>query len=132
MTGSAYDLAKDTPFALSWTPAGTNVGSKIHVKLDISHHGGTKGKIECDTADTGALSIDKSLITTLLNLGVAGFPSVIVTRQAQSATTTGAGRVQLEINATVEHDVNVAGLSSCNADEDCDDGKTCQDNLTCG
>lgn len=131
LTGSAYDLKKDTDFVLAWTKAGSAANSKIHVKLDISHHGGTKGKIECDTDDNGALTIDKSLVTTLLNLGVAGFPSVIVTRQSIGETSTRLGRVQLDISATVEHQVTVEGLTSCNADEDCPDGQTCQDNLTC-
>jgi hypothetical protein len=121
-SGQALDLA--------WTK-GAAGNSKIHVKLDISHHGGSKGQIECDADDAGSLSISATLIGKLLDLGVAGYPTVIVTRQAVGATTISAGRVELVVSSVVEQAVTVDGLTSCTDDDDCPMGQTCQTDLTC-
>ena len=115
---------------LSWAKGATS-DAKIHVKLDISHHGGSKGQIECDTADSGALSVSAALVTKLLNLGVAGYPTVIVTRHSTGSTVIAAGRVDLEVSSVVEQAVTVEGLASCTSDDDCATGQTCQNDLTC-
>jgi len=130
LTSTELALKSGQPLDLTWTK-GLAGNSKIHVKLDISHHGGTKGQIECDTDDSGSLSIAAPLIGKLLNLGVAGYPTVIVTRQAVGATTISAGRVELVVSSVVEQAVTIDGLKSCTKDVDCDPGQTCQTDLTC-
>jgi hypothetical protein len=87
--------------------------------------------IECDTEDTGSLEISAALVTKLLDLGVAGFPTVIVTREAVGSVTIAPGRVDLIVSSVVEHAVQVSGLTSCSADTDCPSGQTCQSDLTC-
>ena len=124
-------LAEDTPLTLTWDPAADPDRSHIHVKLDISHHGGSKGMIECDTADNGALELDGALITELLDLGVAGFPSIIVTRSAVGSAAVTAGRIDLVLSSKVEFFVEIAGVVSCTDTSECPDGQTCQDDLTC-
>ena len=119
------------PLKLTWTPPGKAGISRIHVKLDISHHGGTKGMIECDAEDTGSLELSAALVTKLLDLGVAGFPTVIVTRKAVSSVTIAPGRVDLIVSSVVEHAVQISGLTSCSSDSDCTGGQTCQNDLTC-
>lgn len=131
LTNKTIALADDTPVTLTWTPAADPDKSTIHVKLDISHHGGTKGMIECDTADSGSLELPGALITELLDLGVAGFPSIIVTRRAVGSAAIAAGRVDLVVSSKVEHFVDIEGVVSCSADTDCPDDQTCQDDLTC-
>jgi hypothetical protein len=124
-------LARDQPLALSWTKSSMTGLSSIHVKLDISHHGGTKGMIECDSDDAGSLTIAGELITKLLDLGVAGFPTIIVTRHSDGSTKIAPGTVTLAIASVVETAVEVPGLSSCTEDTDCQSGKSCQSDLTC-
>lgn len=123
------DAAAD--IALSWIPAGGSVDSEVHVKLDISHHGGTKGMIECVTADSGGLDVSAALVSGLLDLGVAGFPTIIITRRATSSVTTSAGRVDLVVSSGIEEAVIVEGVVSCTDDSECADGQTCQADLTC-
>ena len=130
LTSTDLALKSGQALSLAWTK-GAESSAKIHVKLDISHHGGSKGQIECDTADSGALTISGALITKLLNLGVAGFPTVIVTRHVIGSTVIPAGRVELEISSTVEQGVTVDGLKSCTDKGDCPDGQDCQNDLTC-
>jgi hypothetical protein len=128
----AYALATGSPLALAWTAPGAAIGSRVKVHLDISHHGGSKGRIECDVDDTGSLSIPASLITKLVNLGVAGFPTVSVSRVFSSEATIPPGKVSLTITAPIERAVTVPGVESCTTDTECTAPKTCQDDLTCG
>jgi hypothetical protein len=124
-------LEEGEPLELTWEAAADPRASSIHLKLDISHHGGSKGMIECDQDDTGTLSIPAALVTELLGLGVAGFPTVIVTRSASARTSVGSGDVALTIASTIERGVTVPGVESCTDDAQCPTGETCQADLTC-
>ena len=123
-------LSDSTPVTLAWT-AGNNQAARILVELDISHHGGTKGKIECDVADTGSLTIAGSLLGKLLDLGVAGFPSIKVSRVLTSSASVGAGEVSLRVYADVERQVQIPGVMSCSEPADCPVGKSCGSDLLC-
>jgi hypothetical protein len=131
ITTKSFALAPDQALALTWTPAAEPTHSTLHVKLDISHHGGSKGMITCDTPDTGSLEIGAPLITELLALGAAGYPTIIVTRQAVGSATIAEGRIDLVLASSLEYAVTVPGVTSCTDDVDCSDGKTCQSDLTC-
>ncbi len=126
LSSDALELTHDAPLVLNWT-AGDVPEARITVKLDISHHGGSQGKIECEAPDTGQLELDAALVSSLLDLGVAGFPTVIVTRKSSGAN----GNVQLVVSSTIERAVEIEGLTSCNDDSDCADG-VCRADLTCG
>ncbi|WP_437576201.1 hypothetical protein [Sorangium sp. So ce887] len=124
-------IEPDAAVQLAWAPPGQAGISTVRVTLDISHHGGTKGKIECTAEDTGSLDLPASLVTQLLDLGVAGFPSIIATRESVGSTTISPGRVDLVISSQLERPVEVTGLTSCNDSSQCPDGQTCQSDLTC-
>ncbi len=130
ITNTTIALQSGTPLALTWI-APTATGSKIHIKLDISHHGGSKGKIECDVADSGSVSIASGLITQLLGLGAAGYPTIIVTRATTGSAAIAAGRIDLVAASTVEKPVVVPGVTSCTQTDECPMGQTCQPDLTC-
>lgn len=133
LTITATDLELDVNKALelTWNAASAPEASKIHVKLDISHHGGSRGQIICETSDSGAVTISAALMTELIGLGVAGFPSVIMTRSSTGSTQIEVGRVELAVTSKSERFVTVAGFESCTEDEDCEEGQTCQADLTC-
>lgn len=131
LTSAALQLLSGQPMTLTWTAAGQAGLSTIHVKLDISHHGGSKGMIECDSADTGSLVVPAGLLTQLINLGVAGFPSVIITRSAVGSAVIEPGRVDLVISSEVERELEVPGVISCTDTSQCPGGQSCQTDLTC-
>ncbi|WP_437546341.1 hypothetical protein WME97_42025 [Sorangium sp. So ce367] len=131
LLNETIELEPDQPLQLEWTPPGQAGISKVYVKLDISHHGGTKGMIECNVEDTGSLDVPASLVKQLLDLGVAGFPTIIVTRKSVGSTTIPPGRVDLVVSSQIEQAVMIAGLTSCNDDSQCPEGQTCQSDLTC-
>ena len=121
-----YPLERGKGIDLAWKPAASGGNTRVQVKLDISHHGGTRGKIECDVADSGALTIPASLTDALTDLGTAGFPTIVVTRSAVTSTTTRLGRVDLRVYMYVESDVHIPGLISCDGNADCPMGQTCE------
>ena len=118
------------PLALTWT-AGKGDVARIEVKVDISHHGGTKGKIECDVPDNGSLEIGASLVTKLIDLGVAGFPTVAITRASTGSTPIAPGKVLFRVIAGVTRDLEVAGFQSCNDKIECPTGKLCLPSFVC-
>ena len=122
-------LADGKPILLRWTPPGKDVGSIIAVTVDISHHGGAKGKIECQTADNGSLDIAASLVDALKALGVSGFPSIEITRKTVSANDK--VQVNFEIESLITKPLSIPGLISCAGEGDCPEGKTCQQDLQC-
>jgi hypothetical protein len=118
-------IDKDQPMPLRWTKSGQPGTSGIEVKLDISHHGGSKGQINCDTADSGAIDIPAKLITALIGLGVAGDPTVSIIRKAVGYAQLPTGRIAFLVTSSNEQPVVVAGFISCNEKEPCPAGKTC-------
>ena len=131
LTNASLPLAAGQALTLTWKAASNPKASRIHVKLDISHHGGSRGAVTCDSDDTGSVTISGDLMTKLLALGVAGYPTVIVTRTSTGTASLTKGHVELRVSSEVETPVQIAGLESCGSDEDCPTGKTCQADLTC-
>ncbi len=129
LAASPLRLEAGVALALAWT-APAQSGQSVRVHLDISHHGGTKGKVQCITADDGSVTIGADLITRLLALGVAGYPTIVVTRYATGSSVIRAGRVDLTVSSEVEAPVEVPNLRSCTSDTECDGGM-CRDDLTC-
>lgn len=132
ISGGTVALEVGKPLSLSWEPPQSVAQhQRMEVKLDISHHGGTKGAITCEAEDTGALEIDADLISQLVALGVAGFPSISLKRVASGSTEIAPGTVRLRVESEVVRDVTLPGVVSCQKTADCPDGRACQTNLTC-
>lgn len=129
LSNAALTLQSGMPLELTW-PAGS-ANARIKAKLDISHHGGTRGMITCDTADDGSLTISSTLTTKLIALGVSGFPTVIMRRERVGSTVIAAGRVDLTIGSELEQAVSIPGLISCTDTAECPSGQTCQSDLRC-
>jgi hypothetical protein len=116
------------PVALAWEPA-DEPSARIHVKLDIAHHGGRKGEIQCDVADNGSFSIPAALVTKLVNLGLAGFPTIGVKRIVKATSAEQPG-LTLVMAAPLERAVDT-GVTSCLEPTDCADGQTCTEAKIC-
>jgi hypothetical protein len=122
------------PVSLTWDPPGSaedpsQSTTRIQILLDISHHGGKRGDILCDVPDSGSYTIPQNMVAALVDLGLAGFPSVILTRRSTGTTTL--PEVNFIVAATVERPVDT-GVHSCLNDEDCPGGQTCnRQTVTC-
>ena len=128
---TSYPLVRDTALELTWTPPSSCDATTVAVLLDISHHGQSKGKVECRTADDGEMAIAPALVTQLLDLGVSGYPTVIAERQSRGSVHLPNGNVELVVESRSEVAISIDGLVSCNDDSSCPEGTTCQSDLVC-
>ena len=122
-------LADGQPIPLRWTPPAKAIGSKVTVKVDLSHHGGIKGKIECETEDDGSLDIDAKLVDGLKALGVSGFPYIEVARQSVGIHSS--LDIDFEIQSPITKGLTIPGVISCNGDEECPGTLKCQPDFQC-
>ncbi len=115
------------PIVLKWEPPSNPGNSTISIKIDISHHGGTKGIIECECPDNGSVEIPAVLLGKLKALGMAGFPKIEITRRATGTSSTTNAKIMLE--STVTKLVHIPGLISCwgDSEDECPDGQVCED-----
>lgn len=113
---------------VSWLPPEDPEGSRIRIGLDISHHGGKKGEIACDVPDTGELVIPESLVTQLVELGLAGYPTINVNRVSVGQA---GSNVSLIVSSDVTRPVDT-GVMSCQEDSECPDGQICKPVGICG
>ncbi|MDC0706938.1 hypothetical protein POL68_00480 [Stigmatella sp. ncwal1] len=118
--------------AVSWTPPSDPGAARIQIVMDLAHHGGIAASLECDAVpDSGSYVIPAGLITKLLDVGVAGFPKITISRRTADSTDTSAGCVELLVLSQTERELTLPGLVSCSSDEDCPTGQSCQSDLTC-
>ena len=125
VTSSAITLQSGTAFTLTWTPS-TVAGASINLEFDLSHHGGSKGKVICETSDSGSLQVSSALVDSLLALGVTGYPKADVTRVITGTTPVGSGQAQLKLYSDQSFVVQIPNLVSCQNDTECPTGQTCQ------
>jgi hypothetical protein len=124
ITTTSFALESGKAFALTWTP-GAIADARVTVELDLSHHGGSKGQLRCTTADTGSLQISATMVKTLMDLGVTGFPWLTVTRAMTGKAAVGSGQAQLKVYSDERYILEIPGLKSCDRDTDCPTGQTC-------
>lgn len=122
-------LEDGKPVLLRWTPPAQPSNSRISVDMDISHHGGSRGMIECEGPDTGEMEIDGGLVDQLKALGISGFPKLEIARKATGVNPE--FEVELVLESRVVKYLTIPGIISCGDDPDCPDGQTCQDDLQC-
>jgi len=117
------------PVHLTWKPAAA-AGARVRIGLDLAHHGGKKGEIDCDVPDTGSFDIPEPLITKLISLGLAGFPTISVSRVSVGSDA-GQPHVELIVSQSVLRAIDT-GVTSCQEDGECTAPETCRDDKTCG
>jgi hypothetical protein len=123
-------VASGKGVALTWAPPGKSGISRVKIKLDVAHHGGKKGEIVCDIADTGSFEIPASLVTKLVSLGLAGFPTIVVDRVSTASADKQSG-VKLVVSSSTERPVDTGVISCSSDDKQCPAGQTCQADLSC-
>jgi len=128
---STIALVKGKDIDLKWTPPATPGNSSIYVLIDITYHGGTRAKIECETADDGELKIPAAMLDKLQTYGLSGFPRIDVERHA--VVVDEVVKSKLLIVSTVTYGLAIEGLISCNGVEDCPagEGYTCTGDRRC-
>ena len=114
---------------LRWEVASDPSQSTIHYLVDVSHHGGIKGKIEGTCPDNGAFTIPATLLDQLKSFGIFGYPKIEVTRQASGINATVKAKIVMESKVTLL--LSIPGYYSCMDDTECPNGMTCGDGFLC-
>lgn len=132
VTQAEASLVRGQALGIDWTP-GVNASARVRFVLDLAHHGGIAASVECEGVDDdGHFEIPARLVDALIDIGVAGFPTLTLTRRTADSATITPGCVELSVEHEVVVPVVVPGVTSCVSDEECPDGQTCQFDLTCG
>jgi hypothetical protein len=115
---------------LEWTPPKQQGSTTLTAVFDISYHGGTRGKIVCETPDDGSEDVAGFLVEELKALGISGFPKIEVTRKTRS-TTESPIKVDIVVESLVTKMLSIPGIISCNSDADCPEGQYCAFDFRC-
>jgi hypothetical protein len=118
-----------SPVKITWTPPAQPAISRVYIHLDIAHHGGKKGEVNCDVPDNGSYDMPAGIISKLISLGLAGFPTINV-RRYFAATAASEPNVKIQIDTDLEREVDT-GVTSCNDDSQCTPPAKCQADKTC-
>jgi hypothetical protein len=118
---------------IRWAPPADSAASHIIVRVDISHHGGQKGELLCETDDDGELELPAALVQGLVDLGVAGYPTIQVVRESKTTLPQAPG-IALAISSSITLELDIPGITSCSEpgqQDVCGEGELCQANKLC-
>lgn len=119
LSANSYMIDTGTALEIKWTAGSAAVGAKVNLGLNISKHGGSAGYLSCDVGDTGSYTIPADLITELINLGVAGFPQLTITRTTTGEAPVSTGAIEFVVKAVAIPNLQVKGYCSCFNDGEC-------------
>jgi hypothetical protein len=117
------------PLQIQWELPGVSGISRIHVLIDISYHGGSKGKIEGDCEDNGSLTIAASLLDKLKSYGISGFPKIEIYRRSTSVSA--AAKIKVVFESKIVRFLSIPGIISCNSNVPCPEGQYCGPDQRC-
>lgn len=125
----SFPCGEGQAIELKWEPPSINLHTIILVMVDISYHGGTKAKIECECEDNGKLTIPAFLLDKLKGFGISGYPKIEVSRRAVAYDPTSKARFIIESRITKF--LSIPGIISCSEDTQCPEGEYCANDQRC-
>jgi hypothetical protein len=125
----AVQPRRDVP--VSWQPPEDPGPARVHLNLNINHHGSSTNWVECDVPDSGSASVPAGLVDELLARGQSGFPTLTVTRRSASSTQIEPGCVELLVRSESVSDVELDNFRSCSRADECRPGESCGPEFFC-
>jgi hypothetical protein len=114
------------PVVVTWQAPEVAGPARVHLNLNINHHGSNSEWIECDALDEGRAEIPVGLVDELLTRGQTGFPTLTATRRTASSIVIEPGCVELLVSSEVTSDVRLDNFTSCSNAADCAPGQSCR------
>ncbi|HKO91391.1 MAG TPA: hypothetical protein VJU61_09575 [Polyangiaceae bacterium] len=114
------------PVLVTWQAPEAAGPARVHLNLNINHHGSNSEWIECDAADEGSAMIPAGLVDALLARGQSGFPTLTATRRTASSVLIEPGCVELLVSSEITSDVSLDDFTSCSDASDCAPGQSCR------
>ncbi len=133
LTDKNVPVAAGSALQVNWKPMPQSGPTMVRIVLNINLHGTAAGtRISCLVEDNGSFSIPEPLMTSLVNDGLSGFPTLTLTRASSDRARIEPGCVDFKVETRTSIQVSIDGLTSCSNDDDCVAPETCQADLTCG
>jgi hypothetical protein len=129
---TTIEIQRGLALPLTWTAPSTAGPAKIEISVNVNGHGLVGSHVECIADDSGAFTVPEALITSLIDDGLSGFPTLTLRRTSTDRASLGSGCIELDVESAHTLEVTIPGLTSCDDDEDCVAPETCQPDLTCG
>jgi hypothetical protein len=123
---SPIPVRRGVPTEVAWEAPADAGPARVHLELNINHHGSNKSWIECDVADTGAATLAVGVVDALFGAGESGYPTLTVTRRTATSAPIAPGCVELLVSSQSTSDVQLDDLVSCSSATDCNPGQTCR------
>lgn len=122
---TTWTIFDNQPLTITWNAPGGSLQSRIWVKLNIDQHGTTPVTMYCDLPDTGTADLPASLLHTLINYGVTGFPNATISRRTVDSAAIESGCMQLTVQSPTSPQIRVDGFIPCNNSADCTSPQIC-------
>ncbi len=126
ISGGDWAITKGQPLIVSWeAPTVSAVKTQVGLTLSIDQHGTSPYLLICEFADTGSAEVATTLIDSLFDAGVSGFPNARLERRTSDSQTYKERCVDFQVAHPRLHNASVTGHTPCNGPNDCPDGQTC-------
>lgn len=132
VAATTVEIQRGVALPLAWTAPAEAGPAKVEISINVNGHGLVGSHIECVVDDTGSFTVPEPLITSLVDDGLSGFPTLTMRRTTTDSATVAGGCIELDVESAVTLEVTIPGLQSCDGDEDCTPPETCRPDLTCG
>jgi hypothetical protein len=117
--------------SISWQAPADAGPARVHLNLNVNHHGSTNNWLECDVEDSGSAQLPSALVDALLERGRSGYPTLTVSRRSVSSAQIEPGCVELLVSSEIVSDAMRDGLTSCSRATDCASGQSCGPEFYC-
>jgi hypothetical protein len=116
----------ESDLLVTWTPPTGLDRSTVYFTVNIDQHGNSPILLSCEWPDTGSGSVPATLLEQLVNAGVTGFPSALITRHTADRVDVGPdGCMDLEVTSPRPMSVRVDGFTPCNGPGQCPPPQEC-------
>lgn len=121
---SLWLINKEKDLTITWHKPQKEL-SEVVLRLKIDQHGTSPLELKCVFEDTGEGVVPASLIDTMLNSGISGYPNGKIIRRTVDSMDISDGCVEFQVTSEKPVDVRVSGSTPCKNNDDCPDGQTC-------
>jgi len=124
-----WTILRDQPLVVTWTPS--SGPTEVLLTLRIDQHGTTPSTLECRFPDApGRGEISADLLSSLVSLGLTGFPAgELVRRTVDRATLDVGACVEFVAASSRVPDIVIEGYTPCRTDAQCPPPQTCNELL---
>jgi hypothetical protein len=114
-----WTLAKGETLTFTWEPAADDTRTHVHMILNIDQHGLSPVVAECEFPDTGSATVPSSMIDTLMEYGISGFPNARVSRRTADKIAVSQGCIDFVVAHPREPAITISGHYPCKVQAEC-------------